>query len=359
MNILIINQHPEDVLGGSEIQCDLIARRLTEAGHKVVYLAVNGKRSAYQTSYAVEPICLSFSTVKHALGRHQPDVVYWRFNRRKLLQTVLACKLSKVKIVFAIASESDLIKWSHRVRFDQRSWKETCLKLPVFLRHLLTMRLQYLGYYAIDGVIAQLQQQTGRLPIRRETVIHNSVDETRSPFQWEKPFVAWVGNFKGIKHPELFVDLARQCQDMNVDFLMVGKMSQEYTQRFQDMTLPANLHLLGPKSYYEVNGMLQQALCLVHTSSVDGFSNVLIQAWMQATPTISLWYDPDNMAVQQQIGRVSGTFDRLVEDTKTLIEHAQLRRTMGQRAQHFAQAHFNPEVNMRKFERFFKTLCEK
>lgn len=358
MKILIVNQHPRDVIGGSQIQCDLIATYLTWSGHRVLYLAVNGKQSSYSTSYEVEPIRLGFRMLHHALARHQPDVVYWRFNRRKLLQAVLACKWSKVKIVFAISSESDVIKWPQRTRLDQLSWQDFLRKMPALLRQLFTMRLQYVGYYGIDGVIAQLDQQTGKLPIRNEAVIYNSVKNVVCPFQWNKPFVVWVGNFKGFKHPELFVELARQCRDLNVDFLMVGEMSEEYRQKFQQMTLPGNLHLLGPKSYCEVNGILQHARCLVHTSSVDGFSNVLIQSWMQATPTISLWYDPDKMATRHQIGMVSGTFERLINDTKILLDDEQLRHSMGQRAQLFAQAHFNLEENIRKLEQFLKAICE-
>ena len=358
MKILIVNQHPRDVLGGSQIQCDLIATYLTRSGHKVLYLAVNGKCSSYATPYEVEPICLGFHTLHGVLTRYQPDIVYWRFNRRKLLQAVLVCKWHKVKIVFAIASETDVMRWFHRDRFDQLTWRDILRKLPALLRQFFTMRLQYVGYYGIDGVIAQLDQQTGKLPIRTEVVIYNSVENAVCPFQWNKPFVVWVGNFKGFKHPELFVELARQCQNLEVDFLMVGKMSEEYEQKFRQMTLPGNLRLLGPKSYCEVNGMLQHARCLVHTSSVDGFSNVLIQSWMQATPTISLWYDPDNMAARHQIGMVSGTFEQLIKDTKTLLNNEQLRHNMGQRAQLFAQAHFSPEENIRKLEQFLKAICE-
>jgi glycosyltransferase involved in cell wall biosynthesis len=118
------------------------------------------------------------------------------------------------------------------------------------------------------------------------------------------------------------------------------------------------LYLLGPKTYHEVNGILQQALFLVHTSSVDGFSNVIIQAWMQGKPTISLWYDPDNMMKNNDIGLVSGEFEQLVRDTKTLLENPSRREGMGQRAKKLAEAHFTPEVNIRKFEQFFLEICE-
>ncbi len=357
MKILVINHHPQDVLGGSEVQCDLIATRLTRSGHDMVYFAVHGKQHAYTTAYKVEPGSPGFRELKRILARHRPDLVYWRFNRRKLLPSVLACKFMKVKIVFSISSESDLIKWSHRFRFDQLSWTEKLKKLSPFLRHIMSTRLHYIGYYLVDGVVAQLEQQTRKLPVQREVVIHNSVEATVSPFHWERPFIGWVGNFKPIKHPELFIELAGHLQDTGIDFLMIGNTQGHYEKLSTSSSLPANLHCLGPKPYYEVNGMLQQSLFLVHTSSVEGFSNVLIQAWVQGKPTISLWYDPDKMTRNNRIGLVSGSFEQLVRDTTTLLENETLREEMGQRAKMFADAHFNPEKNVRKFEAFFREIC--
>ena len=85
---------------------------------------------------------------------------------------------------------------------------------------------------------------------------------------------------------------------------------------------------------------------------------MFIQAWMQGKPTISLYYDPDNMIRDNNIGYVSGSFDQLIKDTKGLIENEALRNEMGQRAKTFAEAHFNPEKNARKFEAFFREICE-
>jgi hypothetical protein len=42
MKILIINQHISDALGGSEMQCDLIAHGLTNLGHQVIYGFITG-----------------------------------------------------------------------------------------------------------------------------------------------------------------------------------------------------------------------------------------------------------------------------------------------------------------------------
>ncbi|PIE36572.1 hypothetical protein CSA56_00020 [candidate division KSB3 bacterium] len=360
MKILIVNQHPQDVVGGSEIQCSLIASSLSESGHDVIYLALNGSRSRYDASYTVVTAQPGFQSVKQALLVHRPDVVYWRFNRRKFLESMLACKQTGTKVVYAISSFTDLLKWSHRINFQELSWKER-IRIACsiqFLRHLLAMRVNYVGFYLTDGIIAQLQSQTGRLPAKKEIVIQNSIAGEREDFSWPKPYVAWVGSVKGVKNPETYLELAQQVQRDDVDFLLVGDIKNRYKERFQPENLPPNFYCLGLKSNAEVNGILRHALFVVQTSYVEGFPNVLIQAWMQGKPTIGLFYDPDDMIATQQLGYVSGNFAQCVKDTQTLIDNETLRQEIGQRAYAFAASHFNREQNMRKLESFLQEIID-
>jgi glycosyltransferase involved in cell wall biosynthesis len=357
MKILIVNSHPQDVVGGSEIQCDLLARHLTRLGNHVIYLAVDGKQAHYEAPYLVEPAMLQNGGLQRILRKYQPDVVYWRFNRRKFLPSVLICKRFHVKVVFAVSSGSDLLKWSHRVTFRQLSFSQKLTHLYPVLRHLLAMRLHYLGYHFVDGVIAQLDRQTGHLPVRCEVVIPNSVDATSTLFQWGKPFVVWVGSFKSVKNPDLYVELARHFQHTGVDFLMLGQPKAPYDKLLNQSPCPPNLHCLGLRPYPEVNGIIRQSLLLVQTSDIEGFPNVFIQAWMQAKPTIGLYYDPDGLVQKHGLGFISGNMEQMVQDTTTLIEDASLREQIGQRARQYAESRFKPEKNIPKVEAFLREIC--
>jgi len=51
MNILIINQHIHDQIGGSEVQSNLIAEGLLKENQKVTYLIMNGKSKNYSLEY--------------------------------------------------------------------------------------------------------------------------------------------------------------------------------------------------------------------------------------------------------------------------------------------------------------------
>ncbi len=357
MKILIVNHHPLDAVGGSEIQCDLIARHLVQLGHQVVYFAMNGRQEHYDASYTVERGTLERGRLRAALLKHQPDIVYWRFNRRKLLPSVLTCKRLHIPFVFSVAAGTDLMKWSHRSKFWERPFSHKVKRFYPFFQHICSTRLHYWGYYFVDGVIAQLEQQTGILPVKRQVVIHNSVDRTASPFHWEKPFVVWIGAFKQVKNPDLFLELARHFEDSGIDFLMMGKMMKEYEPLINSPDCPTNLHYLGIRPFQDVNGILRRSLFLVQTSDIEGFPNVMIQAWAQGKPTISLYYDPDNMIRENRLGFLSGSFERLITDTKILLENQTRRDHMGQRAEQFARIHFSPERNIPKFEAFFQKIC--
>lgn len=361
MKILIINQHPQDVVGGSEIQCDLLAQHLTLRGHAVIYFAVDGKQPEYNTSYPVIPGKLRSRDLQRTLREHPLDVAYWRFNKRKFLPTAFEIRRQGIKLVFAISHINDVIKWSHKVQqYDATTLTGKIAQHARSLRSILASRLNHLGFLLVNGVIAQLHQQTGHLPVKREVVIPNSVDARTVPFTWEKPFVLWASSLKTSKNPERFLELAAQFQQAPVDFLMVGHISNpRYERLVRDAQGLPNFHYLGVVSYHELNGMLRASLFLAHTCAPEGFPNVFIQAWMQAKPVVSLYYDPDDLLATHQLGYCSETFEQFVQDTQRLIDNIEDRNTIGIRVEAFARQHFDLASNAQKIEAFLKEICRK
>ncbi|GAK49468.1 glycosyl transferase group 1 [Candidatus Moduliflexus flocculans] len=359
MNILFVNHHPQDMIGGSEIQCDLLARELTRMGHQVAYLAVNGKQSTYGAPYIVERASLRWGDLRHIVRKHRPDVVYWRFNKRKWLPSALLFRMMGVKVVFAISHLNDVKKWSHKVRFDATDWRGKMRQRIESIRPALSSRVNHLGFCFAYGVIAQLESQTGHIRAP-EIVIPNSVDAHAVPFTWPKPFIVWVGSIKQSKHPEQYLQLTRRLQDLPVDCLMIGEIvHRNFQAAIQEAAALPNFHYLGAKTYHEVNGIMRQARLLVSTCEPEGFPNVFIQAWMQGTPTVSAYYDPDQMIQQYQLGAYSGTFEQFEDDVRRLLNDDRLRQEIGQRAKQFAEERFSVEVNATRLERFLMDTCMK
>src|SRR5690606_23813898 len=81
--------------------------------------------------------------------------------------------------------------------------------------------------------------------------------------------VCWVANMKRLKRPEIFVQLAEDCQDVpNVQFLMIGAPSPEmlgWDELMERVRTLKNLRYLGKKRQEDVNRILSESHILVNT----------------------------------------------------------------------------------------------
>ena len=99
----------------------------------------------------------------------------------------------------------------------------------------------------------------------------------------------------------------------------------------------------------EVNGIINNSLFLIHTCEPEGFPNVFLQAWGLGKPTVSLFYDPDDMIKNNLLGYHAKSFDNLIHLTRNLIADKELRDKMGNNARNFSQK-FKPEINIKYLE---------
>ncbi len=365
MKVLICNRHASHSLGGSEIQCDLIARHLHDQGHQVVYAAMESDAEPQGTSYAVEAIAEPSTPALYGLLRRQtPDLVYWRYNRNHFLRIGLLCQWMDIRCVFSISNPKDVEPWPAFTQPDSPWWTlQGARSRTRRTAQQMLGRTSYEGYRFFDGVVSlslNLLHQVPDAPVgpRHRTSIYNSMeDQAVTPFFWPRHYVAWVANLKRCKNPDQFVALARRLRDLPVDFLMCGKIQHEEYRSIEDRgRLPENLFYLGPKSVPEVNGLLRGALCMVHTCDPEGFGNNFIQSWMQKTPTVSLYFDPDELIETRQVGFLSRTPSRFQRHVRRLCRDSSLRREMGNRARSFAIEHFHPDKNLPRFEAFFQQV---
>ncbi|MBO6252146.1 MAG: glycosyltransferase family 4 protein [Bacteroidaceae bacterium] len=364
MKIFIINRHKDDILGGSEIQCDIIARNLTKMGVEVIYVAMQSNHD-FKLPYKVIPMTkYSPKEFGSFLFRHRPDVVYWRWNKTNLLSALRTTHKYEIKFVFSLSHVNDVSKY--RWHWEPK-WRLPIYSAKTFLYSIKQSVLGYWNYQSfgeMDGVVCQLNSYFEKLPKRfnasNSILIRNSIDfQLGTNFLWPRPYVVWVANLKGPKRPELYIRLAKALEGENVDFIMIGKIQDSAYNYVNDSSrLPTNLHYLGKKSTQEVNAILFNSLLMVHTCMPEGFPNNFIQAWSAGKPTITFSYDPDGIIEKFEIGFVSRDFEHFVEQTRTLIYNPELRNGMGQRAKAMAEKSFDAEINTTKLYSFLKNLCQ-
>jgi glycosyltransferase involved in cell wall biosynthesis len=317
---------------------------------------VKARKASYDRDYDCIPIDSPFLVhLNRVLKSTRPDVVYWRYDKHHLLPAVLLVHHYHAAFVFAISHLSNTKRWiasGTKVFKFNFNRKQNIIKTSLrAIRRPLISALNYNGFYFIDVVVCLNDDLVNKLPVKRQVKIYNSMFSKYIPFEWSKPYIVWVASIKTSKNPEKFIELAARFQEKNMDFLMVGRIANpKYNYILNDSTGPSNFHYLGEKKPGEVNGILKSSLFLVHTCNPEGFPNNFVQAWLQGKPTISLYYDPEGVITNNQIGFLSGRMEKMVEDVDRLITDETLRNAMGKRAQEFAAKRFSPETNARKLE---------
>ncbi len=355
MRIAIINKHPEDYLGGSEIQCDLFAKHLKLRGHEILYIAIKGLKERYNRNYEVLPVKQRSGEIAYVCEKFAPEIIYWRYNKKIFSSSMKKLKKLNVPIVFGVSHINDFLKWSYKpVNTGSRIMNKMSN-----LYKIVDSAWNHEGFKYIDGLTVNNYDYLNKVKINNQIYIPNSMITNCIPFSWDRPFCLWVANIKKSKNPELFVELAQKLQNIDMDFLMVGFIQDKFYSYLEDKSImPKNLYYLGPKTLTEVNGMLKESLFLVHTCNPEGFPNIMIQAWLQGKPTVCLYFDPSGYLESKGIGLYSRNLHRFVFDVNRLLEDKSLREKMGQKAKDFAEINFSIENNVAKLEVFLKQLVE-
>ncbi len=358
MKLLIINQHMDTVLGGSEIQCDIIANNLIKLGVDVIYLIINGKNIGKHQYKTILLKRNSFINIYKCIKQTSPDIIYFRNNKKLLLKTSLAAKIARVKMIFALSAVNDVVSWYYP------SCREKNIKTIIksLCRSLISL-INYRAFYLIDGVVSLQKKLLDKLPKRfskdNTITIYNSMNiEITKDFKWNKDYIVWVSNIKSIKQPEIYIELAKRMQNYNIDFLMVGKIQEDrYKYICEGRELPCNLHYLGPKTVHEVDSIISSSLFVVHTCLPEGFGNIFIQSWLCGKPTISYEFDPDNLISENDIGYYCNkNMKRMVDYVTFLINNSKQRYIMGKKARSFSRNLFNSKSNAMKLYKFIEKI---
>jgi|SRR5690625_844341 len=370
MRILIVNRHIFDGVGGSELQCHQLATEWARLGHEVLYAAIDGAKHNNSLNYRVTPLhdtARGLNNFLFTLRAFDPHIVYWRYNKRHLLRTLISVRRHRPRaaFVFAASSIGDVSRWTFKgsgplFRFNSSPHKGARQLADLVLNGADLIR-SAVAYECMKFVDAFVVLNKDYLPLaprpagpRVDSVVHNSVPEGVVPFAWPRPYVAWVSNFKPIKRPEVLIDIAHLvgAARPNVDFLMIGS-TQEDRYKMLVQTLPKNTHYIGSLSPEQVNGVLANATMLVHTSAAEGFGNVFIQAWLQGRPTISVYFDPEGLINEHGIGFVPGDVTIASHRIVELLDDEELRTAIGEKARTIAKQKFDARVSALKYLSLF------
>lgn len=342
----------ERYIGGEAIQHVLLARAWRDLGHDVSLIVHDEGQGARRQHQGITAIAAQ------ARSGGIPGLRFFYPRATKLMSALMAAdadiyfqspagsytgftawfaKSMNRQFIFRVASDSDCEREHGRLQF----WRDR--------------KLFNFGLHRANLIAAQTTHQANML---RENhgleshVINMMVESPRRDAPATKDIdVLWVSNFRSLKRPELVLELARQLPD--VKFTMAGGPMPNGQTYFDDMRAAAsrlpNVTMLGAVRYRDSGALFDRAKIFLNTSSIEGFPNTFLQAWIRGVPVVS-FFDPDGLVQRLSLGRVATSLDDMREAIRGLLEMDVDRQMLGRRARDFASREFTTAVAARYLE---------
>jgi glycosyltransferase involved in cell wall biosynthesis len=297
---------------------------------------------------------------RRELDRIAPDVVYQR--GRSYLTYVAAtwAQRSKGRFVWGTNGEDSAEYWrmTGKLKGSGRAFWKKALLLPTMIIH---DSLIHRGVRGAALVINQTDYQRQRLltnygkkgivlpSFTLPPIYESTVEKER--------IVLWLATLSPDKQPELFLDLAEQCRDLDGWlFVLAGDTAdREYYERIaQRASRLGNVRLEGAVPFNESHRLYASAALYAHTSRKDGVPNAFIQSWLNSTPVLSLNFDPDGWIQKHGLGLfASGDTDRFVGMARTFLKNYGVNNHMGGASAKFARQKFSDEATIDSYIEFF------
>lgn len=363
----MMGAHPKVTPGGAELQLYQIAKLMVQQGNSVYIVTDSLNYNPGLYKWKEEGIELYKLKTSHIFLKYYlaPMFLFKKINAsvyvsRGLFYSFavsLFARLYKKKSVYMVAHINDCRCFMVLSLFK---------KLSEFnIKHCFITYINQYGMRIADTVVAQSVNQKHFLMKNfglKSVIIKSGLPVIVKPSQKvNPPVVLWLASLKRWKQAEIFIQLARHCQNLNCKFILAGRPTDKgYLKKIHSMLKGlSNIEYIGEINVEKSTELIGGASLFVNTSKYEGFPNTFIQAWMRQIPTVSLNVDPDDVIKKNKLGFHSKSFEQLVRDVKFLIINRSAREEMGKNARRYAIR--NHDINkimpeyIELFDRLIKT----
>lgn len=305
--------------GGAEVQANYLSLELVKRGNEVNYICQTTNKTKENTSSNISGVIvhwlplgdtmsrLMFSRIEELLVQLCPQIIIERMSSSFGLPIVRARNKIAGKYVW-ICTDNDSPQVFKAVNKNYQ--KLNLLKFLYALPRAFAVDMIRLYANKRADIIFSQNDLQERLILKNfgrksnRMISGHPFSKTTVPIQnrFNKKKVLWCGNLGKHKRPEIFIQLANEMQDSNIEFIMVGGHSDtNYTAKlFQNK--PNNLRLTGQLSFEESLAYFDEATLLVNTSTSEGFSNTYIQSWLRGVPTLVFGANPNQVITNNKLG---------------------------------------------------------
>lgn len=348
--------HYEQSNGGAELQISYFVKAAIDAGHEVHYIYEEKKKPIqnklglylHPLNKIKDPKFCGKGWFKYrkaiykVLDSVKPDAIYTRLGSSWIdIASQYAKKHNKFHI-HALASDIDV----------KRRVLSSIFPFYNPIENYLINR----GLKHTQIAIAQneFQKKAFAKRFKGQCILINqmtpSVSESSIIKTNEVVKILWIGNFKTLKRPELFVDLAKKMESYShqIKMEMYGRAPANYNALLDEINRIPWLEYKGDVPTDVILAQLSNSHLLVNTSLYEGFSNTFVQAWMRKVPVISMGSNPNCVFDNYNVGFYVPNENKLVSVISNLIEHQELLGKMAVDSYKYAIEHHSLENNMPK-----------
>ncbi|MDL5514662.1 glycosyltransferase family 4 protein [Arenibacter sp. M-2] len=273
------------------------------------------------------------------IAKHKPHLIITRGASRQLFAISLFSKLMRIKLILMFASDSDLINGKELIA---RPWDRWLFRL---------------GLLNVSNFVVQNSKQEkllrNRSPKSKLICIPNIWPYSSEGSQ-KRDIILWVSNFRELKRPKWFIDLARELP--NLKFVMVGGALDQ--KLFEECKKKAsyvhNLQFLGSCSLPMVNALFERATLFVCTSEMEGFPNTFLQAWSNKIPVITT-FDPSNLIQCKNLGVKVNSIGEAIDAINYYNNISFYNQTKNSITSYFEEQHL-PQTQYQNLVTTFKIL---
>ena len=188
-------------------------------------------------------------------------------------------------------------------------------------------------------------------------IFPNLLDKTELP---DKPGIAsdsfiYVGSLDKRKGFAEFYDLVEKAPSHQ--FTIIGRARDKtglyYLEKLKSFK---NVALLGRLNHKETLEQINISKALISTSPMEGFPNTFIESWACGKPVLSLYVDPGNVIVKENLGfYANGNINSLLDEVYQGIFDCKLsERTKA----YVSKNHILNEFWIKELSSIFENLSE-
>jgi len=335
--LLTSNENLEYV-GGAEVKQVLVAKELAKKGYKVTIITYgeSGKKKEEFSDLIIIKTFLpsnNFSYLKKArlLWRSLKEAdseIYIQSGGTPGLIAVY-CSIYKKKYIKWLSSDKNVLL--EGIGSGTSLFTKIALYLDIKLASLIIVQNEFQKN--------MVEKKFKKKNVLIKNPIITPQKNTDFKTTGDQGIILWVGTIRTIKQPELFLRIAKALSDYK--FKMIGGKSDSepylYNKIQDEVTRIKNLEFVGFIPHNKIQKYYKEASILVNTSTMEGFPNTFLEAWINYTPVVSLNVDPDEVICNKKLGLHSKTFKQMTQDVESLIHNDKLRHEMGMNARKYVK----------------------